>query len=330
MITLSDFIRIDYTPDLTLAGIAYACRSLAYTYDRMGGSAAHRMRRIVIGKAVELAFRRRLSAQGIPHDNLGTTPFTDPDHYDLSLGGRRCDIKSYHIHYKDRIRKLKRDPACLLDAAALVPVDQAMNSRFENHDLYIFAFVTGLTAPLPDDYSRAVAAGQLIHLIHPLPQAWARPKTWRSLGRLALKADIPQAMQVELGGQGRDHQFQTEQITLEPLTRTPVSQDFYSIAYLHVSQPPEGRVGISSPVFNETYLIDPEAWENIWIYGMEIILTGFMARGEYLQQAYRLPAGSRVFQYPRTRTPNLSLPVRELYPLEYLFQQVRQWDQMRR
>jgi len=118
MITPSDFIRIDYTPDLTLAGIAYACRSLAYTYNRMGGSAAHRMRRIVIGKAVELAFRRRLSAQGIPHDNLGTTHFTDPDHYDLALGCRRCDIKSYHISDKNRIRELNRDPSCLLDASA--------------------------------------------------------------------------------------------------------------------------------------------------------------------------------------------------------------------
>lgn len=330
MITPSDFIRIDYTPDLTLAGIAYACRSLAYTYNRMGGSAAHRMRRIVIGKAVELAFRRRLSAQGIPHDNLGTTHFTDPDHYDLALGGRRCDIKSYHISDKNRIRELNRDPSCLLDASALVPLDQATNTRFENHDLYIFAFVTGLIAPRLDDFSRLVAAGQLIYLIHPFPRAWSRPETWQSLGGLALKADIPHTLQVELGGQDRDHRFQTEQITLEPLRRTPVQQDFYSISYLHVSQPPEGRVGISSPLLKEPYLIAPEAWENIWIYGMDIFLTGFMARGEYLQQAQRLPAGSRVFQYHHTRTPNLNLPVRDLYPLQYLFQQVKEWDQMRR
>ena len=38
MISASDIIRLPYTPDLTEGGIAYACRSLNYTYNRMGGS----------------------------------------------------------------------------------------------------------------------------------------------------------------------------------------------------------------------------------------------------------------------------------------------------
>ena len=45
MLTLSDLIHLPYTSDLTEAGITYACRSLAYTYDRMGGSAVERLRR---------------------------------------------------------------------------------------------------------------------------------------------------------------------------------------------------------------------------------------------------------------------------------------------
>ena len=119
MITPSDFIRIDYTPDLTLAGIAYACRSLAYTYNRMGGSAAHRMRRIVIGKAVELAFRRRCSAQGIPHDNLARPTLQTRTHYDLLLAAGACDIHELPHFCKNRIRELNREPSCLLDAFCL-------------------------------------------------------------------------------------------------------------------------------------------------------------------------------------------------------------------
>jgi hypothetical protein len=38
MITPNDFLHLPYTPDLTEGGIAYAIRSLPYTYDRMGGS----------------------------------------------------------------------------------------------------------------------------------------------------------------------------------------------------------------------------------------------------------------------------------------------------
>ncbi|MBI4733056.1 MAG: hypothetical protein HY781_13200, partial [Chloroflexi bacterium] len=51
MLTEPDLLRLPYTPDLTEGGIAYACRSLAYTYDRMGGSPVDRLRRIVAGVA---------------------------------------------------------------------------------------------------------------------------------------------------------------------------------------------------------------------------------------------------------------------------------------
>src|SRR5688500_3543570 len=91
MISTSDLIHLPYTRDLTEGGIAYAVRSLPYTYNRMGGSPYDRLRRIVAGVAVELAFRRYLSEQDIPFDVKGATPFTDPDHYDVSLGGRGCD-----------------------------------------------------------------------------------------------------------------------------------------------------------------------------------------------------------------------------------------------
>ena len=110
MISTSDFIHLPYTRDLTEGGIAYAVRSLAYTYNRMGGTSYDRLRRIVAGVAVELAFRRYLSEQNIDFDVKGATPFTDPDHYDVALGGRRCDIKSFLITYREQIAEMRRNP----------------------------------------------------------------------------------------------------------------------------------------------------------------------------------------------------------------------------
>ena len=71
MVSSSDFIHLPYTRDLTEGGIAYAFRSLPYTYNRMGGSPYNGLRRIVAGVAVELAFRRYLSEQNIPFDVKG-------------------------------------------------------------------------------------------------------------------------------------------------------------------------------------------------------------------------------------------------------------------
>ena len=67
MITVSDLILLPYTRDLTEGGIAYALRSLPYTYDRMGGSPYDRLRHIVAGVA---HFHRRISMNLIPKAGL--------------------------------------------------------------------------------------------------------------------------------------------------------------------------------------------------------------------------------------------------------------------
>ena len=64
------------------------------------------------------------------------------------------------------------------------------------------------------------------------------------------------------------------------------------------------------------------------MYGMEIILAGYIPVEEYLRRARYLPTGSQVLQYQHTRTPNLSLPLAELHPLEKLFQTARLWNRI--
>src|SRR5512140_3847755 len=143
MISDSDLVCLPYTSDLTEEGISYACRSLPHTYDRMGGSHFERLRRIVIGIAVELAFRRYLVKQEVPFDVTRATPFTDPDRYDVSLGGHRCDIKSFPISYREQIRSLHEAPAQLLDAPGLVPLDQYAGEGHSANALSLVAFRTG-------------------------------------------------------------------------------------------------------------------------------------------------------------------------------------------
>lgn len=327
MIKMPDLVRLPYTPDLTQAGIDYAIRSLAFTYDRMGGSAFTRLRRIVAGKAVELAFRRCLDDQGISYDNLGVTPFTDPDRYDVSIGGRRCDLKSFQIFQRQTIEGLRHNPAELLRASALVPVDQLGGSQLNDDDLYIFAFCTALVTAHRAELALALQAGQPIYLIHALPGHWSRPKEWASLGQLALKLEADPALGVEIGGQDVRREFQIETAELTPGQRCVLQQDFYSLAYLRASAVPAERLGIHSPALGETYVAAAHEWGNIWVYGMRIFLVGYMTRGEFHRRAERLPANSRVWQYAHTRTDNYCLPVSELHPLADLFARARQWGQ---
>ncbi|MEW6718478.1 MAG: hypothetical protein AB1345_13380 [Chloroflexota bacterium] len=325
MPSIDDLIFLPYSSDLNLAGIAYACRSLPYTYDRVGGTRAERLRRIVAGIAVELAFRRHLDTKNIPYDLLGATPFTQPDRYDLALGGRRCDIKSYIIHQRDHIRQIRRNPEVVLNASALVPVDQISSDKLGDEDIYVFVFLTALVTPNLATLEKAIQAEQPIYLLHHLPEKWSRPASWVSLDPLILKGNVSFNVRLELGGQDVKRKFQIYKLELPPLRRMVIESGFFSLTYVHISHLPDGTVGVHSPVLGETVLISRQMWGNLWVYGMEVILVGYLPQGEFRRKATYLPEGSRVFQYRRTRTANLALPMSELRPISDLFARVKSW-----
>jgi hypothetical protein len=292
----------------------------------MGDNRFKRLRRIVAGKAVELAFKRYLNSQEIPHDMLGSTPFTDPDHYDIAIGGRRCDIKSFMLTNKRRIRLVRKAPRKLLDAQALVPVDQMKNEHLTDEDIYVFAFLTALITPNQETLKKAVAAEQPIYMIHALPKRWARPENRGSLGELAVKSKMKNTLKLEFGGQDGECQLQSEHLIIPPQVRKTTEKQFSAISYLYTPNFPDATIGLHSSALEETYLVESLAWRNIWVYGMDIIFTGFMTRREFRKNATRLAMGSRVFQYPQTRTENFSIPMSKLYPLGELFTRAKDWQ----
>ena len=320
MLPPSDLLRLPYTPDLTEGGIAYALLSLPYanlSYDRI--------RRTVAGAIVELAFRRYLSQQDIPFDITAATPFSDPTRHDVSLGGHRCDIKSFLISHRDQIAEMRRDPGVLLKAPALVPSDYHANIGNSDNDLYLFAFFSGVIAASQSDLKKVLETNQLHYLIHVMPEKWLKPFNWNPLGPLVLKSESDGEMLVEINGQDSGHGSLTRLVNLLPKTRLTVDDPFYSVTAIHIKNIPSARFGIHSPACKETHLISPLDWGNIWVYGMDIILTGFISRGEFRQHAKLLPPNSRTFQYDRTKTKNLAVPVSELSPLPDLFARVREW-----
>ena len=326
MLSSADLIHLPYTRDLTEGGIAYAVRSLPYTYNRMGGSPYDRLRRIVAGVAVELAFRRYLSEQEIPFDVKGATPFTEPDRYDVSLGGRRCDIKSFLITHREQILEMKRYPGVVLRAPALVPSDQHAGDGHSLDDLYLFAFLSGLVAASQEDVKKVIAANQPHYLMHAMPESWTRPSQWNPLGKLAVKSESKGTQIIEIGGQDEGREMRSYRVEIPPHTRLEIPERFYSLSYVHNQFLPEARLGIHSPARKETYIIGVLDWGNIWVYGMDVLLAGYLRREEFSRRASFIQAGARVFQYDRTRTKNLAVSVSDLKPLSDLIAHVKDWN----
>lgn len=324
MIATSDFLHLPYTRDLTEAGIAYALRSLPQTYHRAGGSPYDKLRRTVASVAVELAFRRCLSERNVPFEVKGASPFTEPNRYDVSLSGRRCEVKSSFISHRDQISEMKRSPQVILNAPALVPSDQNAAEGHSDRDIYLFAFLSGLAAASQEDLKKAIGAGQPHYLAHVMPDSWMRPAAWNPLGTLVVKSEAEEAITLELGGQTEGREMRSFEVAIPPRRRVEIPNEFFTLAYIHIKTPSNAKVGIHCSQWRETRLIGEADWGNIWVYGMDILLAGFLTRGEFNRKAKPVPEGARVFQYERTRTKNLAVPVSELRSISELFERIKE------
>jgi hypothetical protein len=323
MISVSDILQFPCGRDLIHGGIAYALHSLPYQFHRAGSLPYERLRRAVAGAAIELAFRRYLSEQEIPFEVKSALPFTERERYDVTLGRQRCEIKSFLISHSDQIAEIQQNPQVLLKAPALVASDQHAGDAHSQHDLYLFAFLSGLVTASQADILKVVKAKQPYYLIHAMPEAWSRPSTWSPLGKLVLKSEVEERIIVELGGQDAGREICSYTVELPPRTRIEIQNEFFSLLHVHVKSVPAARIGIHSPVGKLTHTVRPEDWENLWIYGREIWLAGYSTREEFSRRARFVPAGSHVFQYHHTQVKNLAVPVSELRPLSELFERVK-------
>ena len=113
-------------------------------------------------------------------------------------------------------------------------------------------------------------------------------------------------------------------VEIPPKTRVEIESSFFSLAYLHSQDRPNARLGIHSPSRKETHIVENQDWSNLWVYGTEILLAGYLRREEFNRRARFLRGGVRVFQYDRTRTKSLAVNVSELRPIAELLERVKE------
>lgn len=320
MIDIADIVQLPYTPDLTEGGIAFALHSLPHSSQGVGSSTYDGLRRVVAEAAVEIAFRRYLSARAIPFEVKAALPFCGHDRYDVMLNGRRCEIKSLLIRQPQQISQLRQNPELLLEVPALVASDQHAEEGHSPRDLYLFAFLLGGMTDSRADPPKGIAVQQPQYFIHVMPEAWSRPSQWHSLGKLVLKSEADEAQTVEIGGQDEGHTMHSCTLELPPRRRIEIPNRFFSLSYVHRRSASRARIGVHSPVRRETYLIGAPDWRDIWVCAAGILLTGYITREEFRRRARFIPAGSHVFQDKQTQVKNLAVTVSELRPLSALFE----------
>lgn len=326
MITSSDFVHLDFTDHLTQAGISYTIRNLVGAVAYQKSITYDRIRLGVAEIAVELAFRRHLSRNGIPHGSKRVRPFTKPDHQSVYIGGRKCEIISYLIQHRETIHSIGKDPTLLLQIPVQAPDDLIKTDHIADTDLLIFAFATSLVTTTRDELERAQKASQPTYCIHLLPKLWSHSPSWRSLGQMAVHNNSHEPVTLEMLGSGISHELLEEQLLLLPLQKVVLETEFYSLNLIHHVQCNGTNVEISSPTVEKSYQITRYDWENIWVYGMEIILAGYITFGDYKRIARPFKPWKRINLIGKSHSSSCALKIKELHALPHLFQSAKDWS----
>lgn len=319
----SKFIQINATEDLTEAGVTYVTRYMG----QLDAPAPDHLRQTVVDKIIDLSFRRLVTERDVPHTLEPSTSFITRDHFEITLGGRRCVFVSRLIRKKESVSEIHKDPSKLTENQIFQPVNQG-DTRPRDEDIYIFAFMTGLVTRKHKDLQIAIEADQPTALVFPTPRNWVYPANWSGLGELILKGDTEEPVTITLGGLNGEKEFITKQIHLTPKERTSVGDEFYGLSYLHTDNLPDGRVGLHSPVMKDTLLITPYDWENLWVYGMNIYFVGYMSVGEFNRKSTRFEAG-RYTGDLRVGNDTMAVQVNQLRPLTDLFVRANNWEQQK-
>ncbi len=317
-----DFVVLPCSHDLIRAGLDYACRSLQNLHLRPDNAGYAQIRRVASGAAVELAFRRYLVEQGIPFNVAPPAAFTDPNRFVVTLRGRRCDLRSFLITDEGQVTAMGADPAQLLDVPALVPVEDYADEAKSPDDLYVFGVVPALVHKLPACCAAAPENENAPDLIHLLPADWAHPRAWAPLRPLTAKSEGGSPVSIEIGGQDGSRQPLVYRLELPGGARVELDADFYNVTHARVQKRPVGRVGLHSAARTKTLIIERGDWHDVSFVAREILLLGWLRRDEFRQRASLVKAGSRVFQFARTRIDNLAVRVADLKPIPPLLERV--------
>ena len=200
MLSLSDVVRLPYTPDLTLAGIADTCRKRARAAYPSQPVILENLHASVASTASELAFRRYLDQQHVAYQLRKSPTPNNPDQRVLELAGNRCEWICPLISNHSDIQQLGEDANRLLALPVRLPRYTFIPSLAGDEDRMIFSFVIGLVTRTSRELEKTRTGQQPEYLIHFFPKPTFGGQYWTPLGQIELQANCRQPFGLECAG----------------------------------------------------------------------------------------------------------------------------------
>lgn len=321
MVKAGDILQLEYTPDLTEAGIAYACQLLPNLIGNDLDFTYRELRQVILDKAVELAFRRYLADNGVEANSIASVNFSKRDPFYLYIGGRSCIFQSFWIDSPKIVQQVDVEPERLLQAGALLPSERIIGWIPGERDVYIFAYVTGQVVESQRYKIQSNTTEKMLsHWLTLLPKTWAKPYPPRTFGRLEFYNECSETLRVTIGGRLPELSPVSELLEIKPGEHVPSQHSYATLEYLYKDLRPVGRIRIYSPTQQCSYQVDYSAWRTVTLNGTAIYLGGYMSHPEYARRSRRLPSVNKIFPRYHRQGKARFLNVSELHPIRELLE----------
>jgi hypothetical protein len=338
MISKADVAVLPLRQEWVEAGVSYALRSWAVTFNRLGRKNVYsRLSKIIVGVVAEQAIMAALEKYEISFDSEGMTDWYSVDRYDLGVNGKSVDIKAIFLDRDNKSQVLKLTtagimadiPANVNKFTALVPADQfnspAAKKRAGRDKVYV--------VPVVDANSIvSESTGRLCHLMW--DYQWLKKgdaKDSPRLGRLSIGSaksgkvrlvgtDAKNSLVVEdVSAGGGDRQtkndfwqlFSIELLSGKPIDLVVKSQNGRVVERIR------GKVGFSIASGSD----EPEQndWMPVGIANGTVYICGFGTDQLLRVKGRKYPRFSKdVLQYSDTLIDNWGVAVQHLKPFKDL------------
>ena len=295
MIQLDDLVQVEVTAAMQRRAITYALRSIHYTYNRMGyADIGRRLPRIVAGIIAEEAVEAYFDRMQFAYEKSGRTHWRKIDVAEFLIGGKRADLKSYHVYPTPK----RPIPQWLLEVEGLVPVDQLQRQSQDHVSIQAFLISPQVNRSATHSYAQA------------LSKEWADGIEELQLVKIGGLAESG-VSRIHLLGEDDEGDAQWSISASDSTEIKP-----RSIQAMLAPAIPESSITLDAG--SAVCELKPTGWHDLWMDNPDVWLAGWATRDEYLA-GEQVPRGAKTAVYTQgTRTENRCLMVPALQPMSLL------------
>lgn len=297
--------------------IAYAGRSVNFTYKRIDGNIGSRLKRIANGIIMEKAFETYwLEKYEEVLRPSGNTHWREIDKVEYEIRGLKIDVKGAHI-YRSYHGNNRVFPDDLITMDLLVPEDQVQSSG------------------APDIYVKSALVSEVDngrYLVSTIMKDKFNNKSKSPYKvKIALSKKEGSNIYISINGEVRDSDTgemndATELIFLEKGRKEVVSEKrFISVQYLSLHNEKTYayntvKVELTIEALSEIsrsvvkYTVKEYFWHQLWHASPVVYFLGWVSHSDLLNSEV-LPAGSQHAFYSHTKVDNHAIPVSDINPM---------------